>query len=28
VIPIEESRLLEIFGSAYEHYRQRVRRWL
>lgn len=28
VIPYEESRLRETFGTAYEEYGQRVRRWI
>lgn len=28
VIPGEESRLKEIFGTEYEHYRHKVRRWM
>jgi protein-S-isoprenylcysteine O-methyltransferase Ste14 len=28
VIPVEEARLQEEFGSAYELYRASVRRWL
>jgi len=28
VIPVEESRLHEVFGGAYDAYRARVRRWL
>jgi len=28
VIPVEEARLTEAFGSDYEQYRARVRRWL
>lgn len=28
VIPIEEERLREVFGPAYDSYRQKVRRWL
>lgn len=28
VIPVEESRLQESFGAAYEEYRGRVRRWI
>jgi protein-S-isoprenylcysteine O-methyltransferase Ste14 len=28
VIPLEEARLHETFGSEYEAYRARVRRWL
>ena len=28
VIPFEETRLREVFGSAYEQYCARVRRWL
>jgi protein-S-isoprenylcysteine O-methyltransferase Ste14 len=28
VIPVEEARLKEDFGSEYEQYRARVRRWL
>lgn len=28
IIPFEERRLAAIFGTDYEHYRQRVRRWL
>lgn len=28
VIPIEESRLAEVFGPAYDTYRLHVRRWL
>jgi protein-S-isoprenylcysteine O-methyltransferase Ste14 len=28
VIPFEEARLREQFGSEYEQYRRRVRRWL
>jgi protein-S-isoprenylcysteine O-methyltransferase Ste14 len=28
VIPVEESRLHEVFGDAYDAYRARVRRWL
>lgn len=27
VIPVEEARLLEVFGSEYDAYRQRVGRW-
>jgi protein-S-isoprenylcysteine O-methyltransferase Ste14 len=28
VIPVEEARLREVFGDAYEHYCAGVRRWL
>jgi len=28
VIPIEEKRLREVFGPAYDTYRLKVRRWL
>jgi protein-S-isoprenylcysteine O-methyltransferase Ste14 len=28
VIPLEESKLREVFGEEYERYRTRVRRWL
>jgi len=28
VIPVEEARLIETFGSEYEQYRARVRRWI
>lgn len=28
VIPLEEARLLETFGAAYQRYQARVRRWL
>ncbi|HTT57161.1 MAG TPA: isoprenylcysteine carboxylmethyltransferase family protein [Opitutaceae bacterium] len=28
VIPLEESRLVEVFAGEYEQYRARVRRWL
>ena len=28
VIPVEEARLREIFGGAYDEYSARVRRWL
>ena len=28
VIPLEESRLGQVFGPAYEQYRARVRRWI
>ena len=28
VIPVEEARLKEDFGSEYEQYRAKVRRWL
>lgn len=28
VIPVEEARLTETFGAAYEEYRGRVRRWI
>lgn len=28
VIPVEEERMLEVFGAAYEAYRTRVGRWL
>src|SRR5215471_2451029 len=28
VIPIEERRLHETFGEAYDHYRAQVRRWI
>src|SRR5262249_45212543 len=28
VIPVEESKLREVFGDGYERYRQQVRRWL
>jgi len=28
VIPVEESRLLAVFGASYDAYRARVRRWL
>jgi protein-S-isoprenylcysteine O-methyltransferase Ste14 len=28
VIPLEESRLREAFGEQYDHYRNRVRRWI
>lgn len=27
VIPVEEKRLLEVFGDSYQQYRERVRRW-
>jgi len=27
VIPVEEGKLKEVFGEAYERYRARVRRW-
>jgi protein-S-isoprenylcysteine O-methyltransferase Ste14 len=28
VIPVEESRLREVFGGAYEQYCAKVRRWI
>jgi protein-S-isoprenylcysteine O-methyltransferase Ste14 len=28
VIPVEEQKLLEVFGETYEQYRKRVRRWV
>jgi protein-S-isoprenylcysteine O-methyltransferase Ste14 len=28
VIPVEEARLMEAFGTDYEQYRARVRRWI
>jgi protein-S-isoprenylcysteine O-methyltransferase Ste14 len=28
VIPLEEARLREVFGSAYDEYSTRVRRWI
>ena len=28
VIPLEESRLTEVFHEEYEHYRSQVRRWI
>ena len=28
VIPLEETRLLEVFGADYDRYRARVRRWI
>jgi protein-S-isoprenylcysteine O-methyltransferase Ste14 len=28
VIPVEEAKLLETFGTEYERYRSRVRRWV
>jgi protein-S-isoprenylcysteine O-methyltransferase Ste14 len=28
VIPVEEAKLKEVFGDAYDQYRSRVRRWL
>jgi protein-S-isoprenylcysteine O-methyltransferase Ste14 len=28
VIPLEESKLREVFGDEYEQYRLRVRRWV
>ena len=28
VIPLEETRLLEVFGADYDGYRARVRRWI
>jgi protein-S-isoprenylcysteine O-methyltransferase Ste14 len=28
VIPVEEGRLREVFGTEYDRYRNRVRRWL
>ena len=28
VIPLEESRLVQVFGRAYDDYRAQVRRWL
>jgi protein-S-isoprenylcysteine O-methyltransferase Ste14 len=28
VIPLEESKLREVFGEEYDRYRKRVRRWL
>lgn len=28
VIPVEENRLREVFGPAYDTYRMKVRRWL
>ena len=28
VIPVEEGKLMEAFGEAYQQYRARVRRWL
>jgi protein-S-isoprenylcysteine O-methyltransferase Ste14 len=28
VIPVEEGKLKEVFGEAYERYRARVRRWM
>jgi protein-S-isoprenylcysteine O-methyltransferase Ste14 len=27
IVPVEEARLLEVFGRAYETYREKVRRW-
>lgn len=28
VIPVEESKLSEVFNEEYDHYRKKVRRWL
>ena len=28
VIPLEQAKLKEVFGEAYERYCQRVRRWV
>ncbi len=28
VIPVEEGRLREVFGTEYDRYRNRVRRWI
>lgn len=28
VIPLEEQKLTEVFGSAYDDYRRRVHRWI
>jgi len=28
VIPVEEARLTEVFGSEYDQYRAKVRRWM
>ena len=28
VVPVEEARLHEVFGSEYDTYRERVRRWI
>jgi protein-S-isoprenylcysteine O-methyltransferase Ste14 len=28
VIPVEESKLREVFGEEYERYQKKVRRWL
>jgi protein-S-isoprenylcysteine O-methyltransferase Ste14 len=28
VIPVEEAKLTEVFGDAYDRYRSSVRRWL
>jgi len=28
VIPLEEAKLKEVFGSDYDRYRSRVRRWI
>jgi protein-S-isoprenylcysteine O-methyltransferase Ste14 len=28
VIPLEESKLREVFSEEYDRYRKRVRRWL
>jgi protein-S-isoprenylcysteine O-methyltransferase Ste14 len=28
VIPVEEAKLSQVFGEAYEAYRSRVRRWI
>ena len=28
VIPLEEQKLTEVFGSAYDEYRRRVHRWI
>lgn len=28
VIPLEEARLVEVFGPAFDEYRARVRRWI